>query len=42
METKNQKSVQDDFNSFSLKDFIVSCLSQWKWFVASFIFFPPA
>lgn len=39
METKNQKSVQDDFNSFSLKDFIVSCLSQWKWFVASFIFF---
>lgn len=39
METKSKKSVQDDFNSFSLKDFITNCLSQWKWFVVSLIFF---
>ncbi|MBD5181382.1 MAG: polysaccharide biosynthesis tyrosine autokinase [Bacteroidales bacterium] len=39
METKSQKSVKDDFNSFSLKDFVMSCLAQWKWFVVSFIIF---
>lgn len=40
MENKSQKSsVQDDFNVFSLKDFMSSCFAQWKWFVASLIFF---
>ena len=39
METKTQKSVRDDFNVFSLKDFVVTCLGEWKWFVASLIFF---
>lgn len=39
METNSRKtSLQDDFNVFSLKDFIIACLAQWKWFVASVIF----
>lgn len=39
MENKSRKSVQEDSNTFSLKDFLINCLAQWKWFVASFIFF---
>ncbi|MDE6010622.1 MAG: polysaccharide biosynthesis tyrosine autokinase [Muribaculaceae bacterium] len=39
MENKTQKSsVQDDFNAFSLKDFLTSCIAQWKWFLASLVF----
>lgn len=40
MEKKTQTvAVADDPNAFSLKDFLITCLSQWKWFVISVIFF---
>ena len=40
MEKNAQTAViQDDSMAFSLKDFIFSCLAQWKWFVLSVIFF---
>lgn len=32
-------SVIDDQTTFSFKDFIITCLSQWKWFVISVVFF---
>lgn len=32
-------SMSDDMNAFSIKDFLISCLAQWKWFVLSVIFF---
>lgn len=31
--------VADDANVFSLKEFLIACLEQWKWFVLSVIFF---
>ena len=32
-------SMSNDMNAFSVKDFLISCLAQWKWFVLSVIFF---
>lgn len=39
MKDKNYNVAEADEEIFSLKDFLKSCLRQWKWFLASLIFF---
>lgn len=33
------KEAADVSGQFSIKDFLITCLAQWKWFVVSVIFF---
>lgn len=39
MKESNKEDVVKEEDLFSLKDFLLLCLSQWKWFLLSLIFF---
>lgn len=39
MSNEERVNVEQEEQLFSLKDFYVQCLNQWKWFVISIIFF---